>query len=430
MIDKSKKYLVIGAGPAGLAAARNLQKENIDFEGLDLADGVGGLWNIKSPRSTMYNSAHLISSKRMTEFKEFPMDDDVADYPHHSDVLRYFESYAKKFDLEKFYRFGVSVEKMDKVDGLWQVKTSDGEEALFKGVIICVGTLSEPNIVNYPGQFDGEVIHSANYKDPSIFRDKKVLIVGAGNSGCDIVVDAVHHAKKSDLSVRRGYHFVPKFIFGRPADTLGQKQSFLPHRIKKSINKVFVKMLTGKPQQFGFPTPDHDLFESHPIVNSLVLHHIGHGDIKVRSNIEKLEGKFVHFKDGSKGEYDLIVNATGYKVHFPFVDKKYLNWEGYVPELYLNIFHPEDDSLMILGMVEAIGIGWQGRHDMGSLVAKYLKAKDKETMAFKSFKKRRHENNVNLAGPVNYLKLNRMAYYVHKDTYLNIVHKEINALSV
>ncbi len=87
-------YAVIGAGPSGLAAARNLQRFGMPWSGYELASGVGGLWDIDGPRSTVYESAHLISSKHTTEFTEFPMREEVADYPSHRELLGYFRDFA------------------------------------------------------------------------------------------------------------------------------------------------------------------------------------------------------------------------------------------------------------------------------------------------------------------------------------------------
>ena len=102
-------YAIIGAGPMGLASARNLQKLGIPFIGFEQHSDVGGLWDIDYPHSTMYESAHLISSKRMTEFAEFPMDDSVAPYPHHSEMRRYFHDYASHFQLRRHYEFNTRV---------------------------------------------------------------------------------------------------------------------------------------------------------------------------------------------------------------------------------------------------------------------------------------------------------------------------------
>ena len=94
-----QQIALIGAGPSGLAGARNLQKHGIPFQGFEAHTDIGGLWNIGNPRSTVYESAHLISSKRTTEFSEFPMADSVADYPSHRELLQYFNAFADHFQL-------------------------------------------------------------------------------------------------------------------------------------------------------------------------------------------------------------------------------------------------------------------------------------------------------------------------------------------
>ncbi len=110
-------YAVIGAGPSGLAGARNLQRFGIPWTGFELGDDVGGLWNIDGPRSTVYESAHLISSRTTTEFTEFPMRDDVADYPSHRELLGYFRDFADHFDLRDGFAFGTEVERSSRSTG-------------------------------------------------------------------------------------------------------------------------------------------------------------------------------------------------------------------------------------------------------------------------------------------------------------------------
>jgi len=421
-------YAIIGGGPSGLAAARNLQKRNIPFIGFEAHTDVGGLWDIDNPNSTVYKSAHLISSKKMTEFNEFPMKETVADYPSHAELGAYFKDFAKHFGLYDHYRFGTFVESIKKTeDGKWEVKTNSGE-FIFDGVVIANGTLSEPNIPSYEGKFNGDIFHAKKYKTPEIFKGKRVLIVGAGNSGCDIAVDAVHHAASIDMSVRRGYHFVPKYIMGKPADSIGGKIK-LPPKLKQKVDSKILKLFTGDPTRFGFPKPDHKLYESHPIVNSLVLHHIGHGDINVMPSIEKLDGDTVHFSNGTSKDYDMILLATGYKLHYPFIDNSHLNCVDHTPQLFLNIFPPQEDSLFVVGLVEAAGIGWQGRYNQAELVALAIDAKINRPEAFQKFQKRRQENNEDLRGGMEYMKLARMSYYVHKDTYLKKMKKYSEVLN-
>jgi hypothetical protein len=437
MTESPQHYAVIGAGPAGLAVARNLDKRGIPFVGFEAGPTVGGLWNIDNPRSTMYHSAHLISSKRMTEFREFPMDDRVADYPHHSEVFHYFRAYAERFGLRARYEFETLVTAVAPLDGKpnkgWQVTTrslKNGDAARtrsFRGVIIAVGSLSEPNRPRFAGVFNGRLMHAAEYKRPDIFEDKRVLIVGAGNSGCDIVVDAVHRARFVGLSVRRGYHFVPKYIFGRPADTVGGRIK-LPFPLKQRIDKLLLGCFTGNPRRFGFPRPDHDLYESHPIVNSLVLHHLGHGDITLFKDVARLDGDAVVFRDGTRRDFDLILTATGYKLHFPFIDRRHLNWRGAAPHFYLNAFHPVYDNLFLAGMVEAAGLGWEGRNEQAELIARYIEGTEKNAPKALAFRKLKSGPFPDMRGGVDYIKLDRMAYYVHKDTYRAAVRRHIHEL--
>ena len=434
-VSTQEMIALIVAGPSGPAGARNLQKLGIPFQGFEAYSDVGGLWNIDNPRSTVYESAHLISSKRTTEFTEFPMPEGTADYPGHRELCRYFSDFADHFDLRRHYRFGVRVLKVEPVserpDTLWRVTiaTSDGrtETAEYKGVIIANGTLAEPNMPRFEGQFDGELLHTSAYKHARQFTDKRVLIVGAGNSGCDIAVDAVHYARSVDISVRRGYYFVPKYVFGKPADTLGGKRP-LPAWLKQKVDSTVLKWFTGDPTRFGFPKPEYKMYESHPVVNSLILHHLGHGDIHVKPDIARFEGRTVHFKDGTQQDYDMVLAATGYTLHYPFIAREHLNWQGMAPQLYLNIFTPRFQRLAVLGMIEASGIGWQGRYEQAELVARYFKALDQQKPQARALQAAMAGPAPDMSGGYHYLKLERMAYYVHKDTYRAAVRRAAAAL--
>ncbi len=434
MDDTRQQYALIGAGPSGLAAARNLQKAGLAFQGFETWEDIGGLWNIANPRSTVYESAHLISSKRTTEFAEFPMADATADYPSHAELMRYFSAFADHFDLRRHFNFGCRVLKAEPVSEgpspLWRLRWADRDgaehEAEFKGLVIANGTLAEPNMPAFKGKFAGELLHTSAYKSaPAMFTGKRVLIVGAGNSGCDIAVDAVHHAKSVDISVRRGYYFVPKYVFGKPADTIGGKLQ-LPAWLKQAVDSRILQWFTGDPVRFGFPKPEYKMYESHPVVNSLILHHLGHGDISVKADIDRFDGHTVHFKDGSARDYDLILAATGYKLHYPFMQRELLNWQGMAPQLYLNIFAPRFENLAVIGMVEASGIGWQGRYEQAELMARVFKAAG--TAKAKAFNEAKAGPAPDLSGGFKYLKLERMSYYVHKDTYRNAVRKAAEAL--
>ncbi|SFM43242.1 flavin-containing monooxygenase [Shimia aestuarii] len=433
-MDTREQFALIGAGPMGLAAAKVMVEQGIAFQGFELHSDVGGLWDIEAPRSTMYESAHLISSKTMTEFADFPMAETVAEYPSHREMAAYFRAFADHFDLRKHYRFGTEVLETTPLGGDgegWRVRWRDDDgahEAVFAGVMIANGTLSEPNVPSFQGAFEGELIHACQYRQPEQFAGKRVLVVGAGNSGCDIAVDAIHHGTRCDLSMRRGYYFVPKYVFGKPADTMGGAIK-LPMWLKRKVDRLILKWFVGTPEKYGFPRPDYKLYESHPVVNSLVLYHAGHGDLTIRPDIDRFEGDTVLFKDGTRVAYDMILLATGYKLHYPFIDQAELNWQGEAPHLYLNAMHPVRDDLFVLGMIEATGLGWQGRHEQAEMVARYvagLRTGSEAARALKSEKSKQFER---ATGGMDYLKLPRMAYYVDKATYRGAVTKWIDRLS-
>ena len=427
---------LIGAGPSGLAGARALRRAGISFHGFEAGPDVGGLWNIDNPRSTMYESAHLISSRTTTEFAEFPMAS-TADYPGHRELLEYFRAYADTYGLREHFRFETRVTAVeplgDDASGAsgWRVTavTADGETTTgdYSGVILANGTLAEPNVPTFQGEFTGELMHTSEYRSAKVFEGKRVLIVGAGNSGCDIAVDAVHHAASVDLSVRRGYYFVPRYLFGRPSDTLNQRRP-LPARLKQFIDTRVLRAFTGDPVRFGFPKPDYKLYESHPIVNTLILNHLGQGDLRVVADIDRFDGRTVRFVDGTSAAYDMVVLATGYKLDYAFVDRVHLNWTGAAPDLYLNIFPPSFNGLFVLGMIEASGIGWQGRYEQAELVAAYLAADADAHETAARFRAAADAPWPDLTGGYHYLGLDRMSYYVNKDAYRRTIARLLGTL--
>lgn len=426
-------YVVIGAGPMGLCTVRRLAELDIPVIGLEAHSDVGGLWDINSPTSTMYESAHLISSKRMTEFADFPMADDIATYPRHDQMRDYFQSYASHFELYQHFRFNTWVVSCEPEGNLWRItyeQNGERHQQLASGVLLANGTLHHPSRGNFKGQFNGLQIHSSEYRSADIFANKRVLIIGCGNSACDIAVDAVHRAKSVDMVVRRGYYFLPKFVAGRPTDTLGGKVR-LPNKLKQIVDGTLVRLISGKPSSFGLPDPDYKMYESHPVVNSLFLHHIGHGDITIRPTIDELTEQGALFSDGLQGQYDLILEATGYKLHYPFLDNSHLNWQGDAPRLYLNVFNPKHSNLFVMGMVEATGLGWQGRDDQAQLVAKVIRTQlDNPAKASKFADKVKSKAQVRINGGMNYLELERMAYYVHKADYLAAINNEMRELQL
>lgn len=382
--------LVIGAGPAGLAAVKSLKQAGLPVEGVEKNSDVGGQWLYGATPSAVYASTHLISSKGTTAYADFPMPEDWPHYPHQSQVSEYFKSFAKHFDLYSAITFNRAVTGLEPRGEGWRATFSDGVTHDYRNVIIANGHLSDPLMPKMAGKFDGVLMHAKDYKTPDIFEGKRVLVVGMGNTGCDIVVDAIHRAKKVLWSVRGGNHFTPKFLAGKPADEGNHKSKFvIPKALRSRLHEPVLRFIVGPPERFGLPKPEHRLYDKTPIVNSLVLQHLGQGDVSLRKPIKELRGNKVAFADGVEDEVDLVLLATGYEITFPFLrDLDALGWQkdAGAPRLFMNIFPQQDNGLYVAGLLEGAGVGWPGRALQSDLIAAFLKAKSENATTAQDFR--------------------------------------------
>lgn len=375
IIDRSSAICVIGAGPAGLATARALRARGLDYDQLERNTGVGGLWDIDAPGTPMYEAAHFISSKTLSGFSEFPMSESFPDYPSHRQVLSYLRDFAAAYGLNESIEFGVSVESVTKsADGSWLVTRSDGVQTRYRSVVCCSGAQWIPNLPATPGSFTGEVMHSLSYRDLDQVRGKRVLVVGGGNSACDIVVDAGRVAERAVISMRRGYWFIPKHIFGVPADVFAENGPSLPRRLEQRVFGTLLNLIYGKPERLGLQRPDHKLFETHPVLNSNLFLSLQHGDVTPKPGIQTTEGSTVTFVDGSSEDFDLIIYATGYLHSVPYAREYFGNDQH--PDLYLTCFSREHEGLFGVGFTETNSGAYVHFDAFGQMIANYLDDQD------------------------------------------------------
>ncbi len=368
------RVCVVGAGPSGITTIKALKEVGTkDIRGYDLQDQVGGNW-IYSPdpaHSSVYETSHIISTKRFSQYSDYPMPEDWPDYPDHRLLLRYFQGYADEFGVTEHYSFNTGVESAEvQEDRTWKVTLSDGSTETFDYFVAANGHHWNPRWPDIPGKFDGEYMHSHYYRTHLPFRDKRVLIIGAGNSACDIAVDISRHASATHLSWRRGYYVVPKLMFGKTPEDISYSSRHIPEFLRKRLFKVALRLSVGRMEDYGLPKPDHAPTESHPLLNSQLLYHLRHGDIYPKGDIEKFDGSTVHFKDGSSGEYDVVIAGTGYKITFPFFN--YLDYSEGPVDLYLKMFHPDYPSLGIIGLFQPQGCIWPISEMQGKLFAQYV----------------------------------------------------------
>lgn len=328
MVDE--RFCIIGAGAAGLGAMEVLQRHGIAFDCFEQSERVGGHWH------TDYESLHLITSRDLSGFTGYPMSSDYPVYPSRNQMRDYLERFATDTGVHAHVRFGVRVERVEPVgaggrDG-WLVTTSDGETRAYTGVLVANGHLWNPFVPSYPGEFTGRQMHSGEYRSIDDIEGTRVLTVGAGNSGCDLAVDAANARLESTISIRRGQMFQPKAVFGRPRAEISWLAK-LPVRVNERIARFMSDMVIGPTSSYrGLPEPPtRNLHELPPVVNNLLPYWIHHGRIDVAGAISRLEGKTVHFVDGTSREFDTILWATGFKVTLPFLAPGLLRERDGVP---------------------------------------------------------------------------------------------------
>ncbi|EHL32730.1 flavin-containing monooxygenase [Legionella drancourtii] len=379
-----QKYLprvcVIGAGPCGLAAIKNLQEQGVsDITAFEKNNQIGGNWvyDEHNNHSSVYETTHIISSKTLSQFEDFPMPQHYFDYPSHKLVLEYFNSYAAHFDLTKYIRFNTTVLKVKRLSSQqWHVVYEDAQglhEDCYDYLLVANGHHWDPFMPEYPGQFAGKILHAHQYKKASVFQNQRVLVVGGGNSACDIAVEVARVSPQTCISMRRGYHIFPKFIFGKATDEAVAKTLWMPAWLRQKFFSFVIRVLQGRYRKYHLMTPDCGPLEIHPTINSELLYSIRHGKVRPRPGITHFEGNKVHFTSGEQYEFDTVIFATGYKISFPFLDKELIDFSGStkVP-LYRKMMHADLDNLYFIGLCQPQGCIWPIADYQSKIVARII----------------------------------------------------------
>ncbi|MBA2656332.1 MAG: NAD(P)-binding domain-containing protein [Tatlockia sp.] len=362
----SPRICIIGAGPSGLTAAKNLLQEGLtNFVVFEQNKQLGGNWvfDEENSHSSVYETTHIISSKRLSEYEDFPMPEDYPDYPSHQQILKYFNAYADHFGVRAYIQFNTVIKQVNPLnDDKWLLTYCDerGEhEAIYDYLIIANGHHWDPVIPGYEGKFSGTMLHAHQFKKAAPFRNKKVLVVGGGNSACDIAVEVARVATKTCISMRRGQHIFPKFVFGKPTDIMFSIIRKLPYWLKQILVGFFIRILQGRYAKYHLQKPDCKPLEIHPTINSELLYFIRHGEVLPLSGIEKFEGNTVYFINGHQEDFDVVIFATGYKISFPFFPKAMLDYSNLksIP-LYKKMMHPEFKNLYFIGLFQPQGCIW------------------------------------------------------------------------
>jgi cation diffusion facilitator CzcD-associated flavoprotein CzcO len=353
---------VIGAGCSGITTAKRLKDFGIDYDQFEMSDDVGGNWYFKNPNghSSVYESLHIDTSTTRLEFEDFPAPADYPHFPHHTLMHQYFRDYTDHFGLRSRITFNTGVERALRTDAGWSVTLSTGETRTYDDLVVANGHHWSPRLPDYPGSFDGVLMHSHSYIspfEPVEMRGKRVIVVGMGNSAMDIAseLSAPWMASKLYVSARRGVWVLPKYRNGQPADKVMAPPD-IPKDQALAASRELIRGLVGSMSTYGLPEPDHEPLSAHPSVSADFLTKAGSGDIHMLPAISRLDGSTVHLTDGTSVEADVIVCATGYNMEFPFFDPSdvalHPDSEHRYP-LFKRMIKPGVDHLYFMGLAQS-----------------------------------------------------------------------------
>lgn len=364
---------VIGAGPAGLASARWLQQHGLVPVVFEAADRIGGQWNPASPLSGTWTGMRTNTSRILTAFSDLEHPADTAAYPCQEQILAYLENYAAKFSLSPCIRLRTRVDMLDRTDrGGWLVHSScDGVDKMeiFQKVIVATGRYVAPDVPLVPGQetFSGSlgVAHTRQYDGAKRFQGKDVVLAGCSISALEIASEiALSGARSVTVSYRRQRYVLPKIISGVPTDhVLFTRAAALfgemapPDMLAEGLKSVVLRA-AGNPAQFGAQSPDENIFAAGIAQSQHFLASVAEGRIATRPWIDRIDGRTVHFADGSSCMADALLFGTGYRLSLPWLAPSIANLldlDDRHIDLHDHTFHPQLPGLVFMGLHDQVG---------------------------------------------------------------------------
>jgi dimethylaniline monooxygenase (N-oxide forming) len=305
---------------------------------------------------------HINTNREVMAYSDFPMPDNYPMFPHHSNIIEYFENYVDHFNLRDNISFNTAVvDVIQNADGTYKVSLDNRQTFDYKYVIVANGHHWNPRFPSpaFNGEFTGDIIHSHYYKEAEQIQNKDVLVVGIGNSAVDIACEAARlHTGKVVISSRSGAYITPNWIWSIPFDSLANPiTAKFPLWLQRFFLNTTLWLARGKQEDYGVPKPNRPVLSEHPTLSQDLLNLSGRGLIKFKPNIKEFRGKTVVFEDGTEQDFDIIIYATGYKVTFPFL-KHYAQFdveESNDIRLYKKVIHPDYKNLFFVALIQPLG---------------------------------------------------------------------------
>ncbi|KAF4380942.1 hypothetical protein F8388_011864 [Cannabis sativa] len=316
--------IIVGAGPSGLAMAGCLTQLSIPYILLEREDCFASLW-----KKYAYDRLHLHLKKQVCELPHMPFPSNFPRYVPKHLFLQYLDDYVSRFQIQPLYHRTVKSAFYDQDLKKWKVKArvnGNGEDVVeeYNGrfLVVASGETAEPYVPEVKGlrSFPGKILHSTGYKSGKEFREKKVLVVGSGNSGMEISLDLANHGANTSLIVRSpinlSVHFVSKEILN-----LGVFLArYLPFKMVESLVVWLSKLVYGDLTKFGIKRPSEGPFTmkakygKFPVIDLGTCRKIKSGQIQVLpAEIESIENDIVLLKNEKSYHFETIVFCTGFK---------------------------------------------------------------------------------------------------------------------
>jgi putative flavoprotein involved in K+ transport len=343
---------VIGAGPAGLAAAAMLQRAGERVVVLERGE-VGAAW------TTRYDRLHLHTVRWLSCLPGYRMPRSLGKWPSREGVVEYLREYAQRHGLE--VRSGVEVEAVERSDGGWTLRTTAGAVGAER-VVVATGYSNVPFMPDWPGTFSGEIVHSADYRNPEPYRGRRVLVVGAGNSGAEIAVDiADGGAAEVLLAVRTPPSIVRRDTFGLPSQVLGIATARLPTAVVDRIGAALRRVSIPDLRPFGLEPPARpytDFLRRRviPILDVGLVDAVRTGRVRVVPALERFEDGAAVLANGARVEVDAVIAATGFATGLePLVGHLGVLDERGRPRVHADQEHPSAPGLHFVGYQVTLG---------------------------------------------------------------------------
>lgn len=308
---KQTETLVVGASISGLASASSLQEQDVEYIVIEKQSQVAAPWR------NHYERLHLHTNKRVSNLPYKKFDNAIPRYPTRQQVVDYLEGYQKEFNINPI--FNTEAKSIRKENDYWITETTN-ETFQSKYLIVATGPFGKPKPVNFKGMetFTGRMMHSYGYKTGKDFKGQKVLVVGFGNSACEIAIDLYEQGAIPSMAVRSPVNVVPRDILGIPILEVSLVLSRLPSRVADTISAPLMRLLFGDITKLGLKKMPYGPFEeiqrdgNSPVLDIGTIKHIQKGHINIYEDIDHIEGKTIHFSSGRREDFDAIVAGIGY----------------------------------------------------------------------------------------------------------------------